>query len=360
MSLDRKIEDWKAGVEQVPWDAVRERRVLHRIVSERRQATSPVARRWLLGATALTASAVALLLGFLLFGTGGEPSEPTQAGGRSLDEGGSAPFAAAGQFKLQDGSVATYLTPAVVEVEQQSPTAIHLSHLHGQVRYQVVRSPERAFVVNANGIEIQVAGTVFVVDVDLAEVHVKVEQGEVVVDGSAGIVELGAGEELILACRASSPTGRLFGGAEPAPAGLSVTIDAPERPSGKGDHKSAPSFDQLLREADRARRAGNNDLAASTLKQLINLYAGNGRIVSVLFTLGKVENQRGRYVDAARAFRKCWRSSPRGTLAEDALFQEATSWYRIGRLREAQATAQRYLDNYPNGPYADRMRRISQ
>ncbi|MBW2278915.1 MAG: tetratricopeptide repeat protein, partial [Deltaproteobacteria bacterium] len=90
------------------------------------------------------------------------------------------------------------------------------------------------------------------------------------------------------------------------------------------------------------------------------LFPGNGRIVSVLFTLGKVENQRGRYVESARAFRKCWRSYPRGTLAEDAHYQEAISWDRIGRIREAQAAARRYLESFPNGPYADRMRRISQ
>jgi hypothetical protein len=286
--------------------------------------------------------------------------EPALAQGRSPDEGGSVPFAAAGQFKLQDGSVATYLTPAVLEVEQQSPTAIHLSHMHGQVRYQVVRSPQRAFVVNANGIEIQVVGTVFVVDVGRMDVHVKVEQGEVVVDGNAGIVELSAGEEIILACRDTAPTGQLFADDEPEDDGLSVAIDAPQGPPQQSDEQSVPSFEQLLREADRARRVGDNDRAASTLRKLINLYPGNGRLVSVLFTLGKVESQRGRYVDAARAFRRCWRSSPRGTLAEDALFQEATSWYRIGRLREAQATARRYLDNYPDGPYAERMRRISE
>lgn len=360
MTLDRKIEDWKAGVEQVPWDAVRERRVLARLTADRRSATRAVSRRLLLGATALAASAVAVLLGYLVFGTGGDPAAPAMAGGRSLGEGGSAAIAVGGKLKLQDGSVATYLTPAVVEVEQQSHTAIHLSHLHGQVRYQVVRAPNRTFMVNANGIEIHVAGTVFVVDVDLVDVHVKVERGEVTVDGSTGIVELGAGEEIILACRDSSPTRQLLGGDEPEAAGLSVTIDAPEGAPRRGDGKSAPSFDQLLREADRARRTGDNDLAASTLKKLINLYPGNGRIVSVLFTLGKVENQRGRYVDAARAFRKCWRSSPRGTLSEDAHYQEAISWDRIGKIREAQAAARRYLERFPNGPYADRMRRISQ
>ncbi|MBW2278498.1 MAG: FecR domain-containing protein, partial [Deltaproteobacteria bacterium] len=287
MTLDQNIEDWKQGVEQVPWDAVRERRVLARLVSHRRSATGHWSRRWRLGAAALAASAVVVMLGFVVFGTGGESGEPAQALGRGLDQVESATIATAGKIRLQDGSVATYLTPAVVEVEQQSSTAIHLSHLHGQVRYQVVRSPDRTFVVNANGIEIQVVGTIFVVDVDLVDVHVKVERGEVVVDSGSGIVELGAGEEIILACRDSSTTNQLLGRHEPKPGGLSVTIDAPEGPLRRGDIRNTPSFDQLLREADRARRAGDNDLAASELKKLISLFPGNGRIVSVMFKLGK-------------------------------------------------------------------------
>jgi hypothetical protein len=360
MTLEQQIKDWKAGVEQVPWDAVRERRVLARLKSERRAETGSARRRWLLGAAALAASAAAVLVAFLLFGTVTEPVAPTNAGLADHAESETAPIPSAGSFKLQDGSVATYLTPAVLEVEEQSATAIHLSQLHGQVRYEVVRAPDRSFVINANGIEIQVVGTVFVVDVDIVDVHVKVERGQVVVDSGAGIVELGTGEEIILACRDFTPLDQGRGHDEPKARGLSVAIDAREGPAQRGDGKTGPSFDQLLKEADRARRAGNSDLAASTLKRLISLYPGNGRLVSVLFTLGKVESQRGRYVEAARAFRKCWRSSPRGTLAEDALYQEAISWDRIGRIREAQAAARRYLESYPAGPYAERMRRISQ
>jgi hypothetical protein len=360
MTLEQQINDWKTGVEQVPWDSVRERRVLNRLTAGRRAAAGHSYRRLLLGATAIAASAAAVLVAFLVFGDATEPDEPLPGGGSIPDQDGPAAIAAAGTFKLQDGSVATYLTPAVLEVEEQSATAIHLSQLHGQVRYEVVRSPGRNFVVNANGIEIQVVGTVFVVDVDLVDVHVKVEHGQVVVDSGSGIVELGAGEEIILACRDSATPDQGRGRDEPESRGLSVAINAREGPHPNGDVKTAPSFDQLLREADRARRAGDNDLAASTLRKLISLYPGNGRIVSVLFTLGKVESQRGRYVEAARAFRKCWRSSPRGTLAEDAHYQEAISWDRIGRIREAQAAARRYLESYPHGPYADRMRRISQ
>jgi len=360
MTLERKIEDWKSGVEQVPWDPVRERRVLARLLADRRAAAGRSPRRWVLGAAALAASVAVLVVGFSLFGTGGEPATPDIAGAGAPARSGDGSTTAAGTFRLQDGSLATYLTPAVLEVEEQSPTSIRLSQLHGQVRYEVVRAPHRTFLVDANGIEIQVVGTVFVVDVDTVDVRVRVERGQVVVDSGAGIVELGAGEEIVLACREQLSPDQLAGRDEPEPGGLAVTIDAPEGGPRTVESKATPSFEELLREADRARRAGDNDLAASVLKRLISSYPGDGRIVSVLFTLGKVESQRGRYVEAAHAFRKCWHSSPRGTLAEDAHYQEAISWDRIGRIREAQTAARRYLESYPEGPYADRMRRISQ
>lgn len=358
MALDKKIADWKAGVEHVPWDAVQERRVLTRVLADRRAAAGPLSRGRLLGAAAFAAAAVAALLIVLGLGADTGPAHPAAEYGR--DDPVAVTGAGTGRFKFLDGSVATYLTPAMVEVEEQSPSSIRLAHLHGQVRYQVAHAPGRSFVVNANGVEIQVVGTVFVVDVDPVDVHVRVDRGVVVVDSGTGIVELVAGEEIILACRDGAAVGLPLEADEPEAPSMTVAIQPPEGPARRGDSPHVPSFDQLLREVDRARRAGDNDLAAVTLKKLIASYPGNGRIVSVLFTLGKVESQRGRYVDAARAFRKCWRSSPRGTLAEDAHFQEAISWDRIGRIREAQAAAQRYLESFPEGPYAERMRRLAQ
>jgi hypothetical protein len=357
MTLEKRIADWKAGVERVPWDAVQERRVLARIRADRRETRAPLSRGRLLGAAAFAAVAVVAML--TVYGIAPGPAEPAFDRPEGPDTSPTTQTGT-GRFKFPDGSIATYLTPAVVEVEEQSPESIRLDHLHGQVRYQVVPRPGRSFVVNANGIEVQVVGTVFVVDVDLVDVRVKVDRGMVVVDSGSGIVELSAGEEIVLACRDGVEVEPLLAPDAAEGASLSVAIEAAERAPLREDARNGPTFDQLLREVDRARRAGDNERAATTLKQLISSYPGNGRIVSVLFTLGKVESQRGRYVEAARAFGKCWRSSPRGTLAEDAHFQEAIAWDRIGRIREAQGAARRYLESFPNGPYAERMRRLAQ
>ena len=66
----------------------------------------------------------------------------------------------------------------------------------GRVRYEVPPLPDRAFVVFAGGVRVQVKGTVFVVDIDAGKVTVKVERGLVRVAAKSGEVALGAGDEL--------------------------------------------------------------------------------------------------------------------------------------------------------------------
>ncbi len=362
MNFDHTIEAWRNGVEEVKWDAVTERRVLTRLLSYRRESRNAVSRPKLVAAAAIAAAVLAILgLFMFMFDNGAHPAvldEPElNIAGRGAEQGSGTGLS---QLRFLDGSTATYLTVAEVDVEEQSISAVKIWHKSGQVRYQVEKIPGREFVVNAGGIEVRVVGTVFIVEVDVTDVRVKVERGVVIIDSGSGVVELTAGEEIVLAGRDRSNEQSVAVADEEPEAPLlkgtvAVADGAPKRYDG-----GAPSFPYLMREVDRARRRGDNNLAAKLLHKLVTLYPGDGRIVAVLYTLGKVESQRGRYVDAARAFRKCWRSSPRGTLAEDAHFQEAISLDRIGHLREANRAAKRYLDKFPDGPYADRMRKITQ
>ncbi len=367
MNLDRHIESWQKSTDQVNWDPVTERRVLMKVLAFRKDVRSAVSRPRLLAAAAMIAAAAALVIAGL-FALGDESAIESRTD-LSPSVQGSIAAAGTSQIRFLDGSTATYLTVAEVEVEEQSSSAVKLWHKHGEVRYRVEKASSREFLVNACGVEIRVVGTVFVVKVSGSDVRVRVEQGVVTVDSGSGVVQLTAGEEISLAGRE--------GGTEIA--SPDHTREAPmlTGTSGVGESGSAmggrtrgsagdrsddnvSSFAQLMREVDRARKLGDNVRAAGQLRKLVTLYPGDGRVVSVLFTLGKVESHRGRYVEAARAFRKCWRSAPRGTLAEDAHYQEAISWERIGRLREAGKAAGRYLEKFPNGPYADRMRRISE
>ncbi len=362
MNLDNAIKAWKTGIEEARWDTVTERRVLTRLLSHRRESRKAVSRPRLVAAAAIAAAVLAILgLFMFMFDDGTHPAVPENT---KLDiaglGAGQGPKAGLSQLRFLDGSTATYLTTAEVDVEEQSVSAVKIWHKNGQVRYQVKKIPGREFLVNAGGIEVRVVGTVFIVEVDITDVRVKVERGVVIVDSGSGVVELTAGEEIVLAGRDRSNEQSVASVDEEPEAPLlkgtvSVVDGAP-----KQYDESVPSFSYLMREVDRARKRGDNNLAAKLLHKLVTIYPGDGRVVSVLYTLGKVESQRGRYVDAARAFRKCWRSSPRGTLAEDAHFQEAISLDRIGHLREANNAARRYLDKFPDGPYADRMRKITQ
>ncbi len=362
MNFDHTIEAWRNGIEEAMWDTVTERRVLTRLLSHRRESRKTVSRPRLVAAVAIAAAVLAIFgLFMFMFDNGAHPAVPEDAkldiAGLGAEQGSGTGLS---QLRFLDGSTATYLTTAEVDVEEQSISAVKIWHKNGQVRYQVEKIPGREFVVNAGGIEVRVVGTVFIVEVDVTDVRVKVERGVVIVDSGSGVVELTAGEEIVLAGRDRSNEQSVAAiDEEPEAPMLNGTVSVVEGAPKQYD-EAVPSFSYLMREVDRARKRGDNNLAAKLLRKLVTIYPGDGRVVSVLYTLGKVESQRGRYVDAARAFRKCWRSSPRGTLAEDAHFQEAISLDRIGHLREANKAANRYLDKFPNGPYADRMRRITQ
>ena len=362
MNLDQTIEAWRNSVGEAKWDTVTERRVLTKLLSYRRESRSTVSRPRLVAVAAMAAAVLAILgLAIFMFDNGTHPTMSKEAepdiAGAGAEHGSGAGLS---QLRFLDGSTATYLTVAEVDVEEQSISAVRIWHKSGQVRYQAKKIPTREFTVNAGGIEVKVVGTVFVVEVDVTDVRVKVERGMVIVDSGSGVVELTAGEEIVLAARdRSSEQSVAMAKEEPEAPLLTGTIAVADGTPKRYD-ESAPSFSCLMREVDRARKRGDNNLAAKLLLKLVVLYPGDGRIVSVLYTLGKVESQRGRYVDAARAFHKCWRSSPGGTLAEDAHFQEAISLDRIGHLREANKAAKRYLDKFPDGPYAGRMRKITQ
>jgi TolA-binding protein len=77
------------------------------------------------------------------------------------------------------------------------------------------------------------------------------------------------------------------------------------------------------------------------------------------FTLGRVLledlSQPGR---AADAFRRAQQLAPKGPLASDALAREADAAQRAGQADRARQLAARYLELYPSGPQAQRLRKL--
>jgi transmembrane sensor len=121
---------------------------------------------------------------------------------------------------------------------------------------------------------------------------------------------------------------------------------------------SAPSANTLLARADAERRSGDLAAAAATLRELLGRYPGDRRAALAWFTLGKVERARGRAADAAKAFQTGFSLAPDGSVAEDALAEEAVAWAAANNPAAARAAAQLYSRRFPQGTHSGRMQRI--
>lgn len=319
-----------------PWDDLREKRVLRSVRSARtRRLRTRQRARWALAcAAALAVLGVLVGVGYEIRSEGPVATEAT-------------PAASAGSvLSLADGSRLSVQPNADVEVEVQTAAEVRLAQRAGEVLYEVPTNPLRRFEVRAAGVRIRVKGTAFRVRVASEAVVVRVERGRVVVEDASGAAELGAGEELRRAIRA----------AEPGPPSIAVS-DLPEvtAPTPSSSAGPSPSVEELLARADSARAAGRHDEAASALQQILGTYPKDKRIGTVLFTLGRVERARGNHAAAAAHFRSC----SRGSLAEDALAEEAASWQAAGQAGQARDAATRYLQRFPDGPHVARMQRIA-
>lgn len=349
----------------VPWDDVRQRRVLGRVeaaVGARAKAGARGRRAWLgAGVAAGVVAAAAVVLALALPSGSGEPpveaalaspelepqAEPTGTGA-DVEASPSIPFARWPELRLPDRSLASLRHGARVDVAVQREDLVRLVQHGGEVRYEVEPDRARAFVVEAAGVEVRVVGTIFTVDVtgEPPRVTVEVERGLVEVDNGERVAELGPGDRLSVA-------GSSAAGGEPADD--VIVLDASE-PATHRTTRPAPSVDALLADADAARASGNLPRAAAALSELVRRHSDDPRAYGAYFQLGKVERARGRHAAAAAAFVKCWKRAPRGPLAEDARAEAAVSWHAAGRDEEARTAAEGYLARHPGGTHEARMR----
>lgn len=349
----------------VPWDDVRQRRVLGRVeaaVGARAKAGARGRRAWLgAGVAAGVVAAAAVVLALALPSGSGEPpaeaalaspelepqAEPTDTGA-DVEASPSIPFARWPELRLPDRSLASLRHGARVDVAVQREDLVRLVQHGGEVRYEVEPDRARAFVVEAAGVEVRVVGTIFTVDVtgEPPRVTVEVERGLVEVDNGERVAELGPGDRLSVA-------GSSAAGGEPADD--VIVLDASE-PATHRTTRPAPSVDALLADADAARASGNLPRAAAALSELVRRHSDDPRAYGAYFQLGKVERARGRHAAAAAAFVKCWKRAPRGPLAEDARAEAAVSWHAAGRDEEARTAAEGYLARHPGGTHEARMR----
>lgn len=330
-----------------PWNDLREQRVLARIQEVRRHGQARPVRPILVGggvAAAAVCGAVAITMTW---------RHPTAAA-PALAVAPAVAVASATDvheqlMALADGSQAILVRNARVQVEEQRPDLVHVAQESGEVRYEVRPDPSREFVVFAPGATVRVRGTIFTVEVESDQVKVSVQRGKVEVNDGARTRDLVVGETLGIPARPRPAADEDSDGNE-ASGGTAEPAAVPKT--------GVPSFSDLLARADRARAAGRQDDAAGFLDVLLATHPHDARAPSALFALGKVERARQRPETSARAFERCWQGAPKGPLAQDALAEAATSWASGGQTQAAKADAKRYLERWPDGLAAARMRAI--
>lgn len=363
------------GASPVPWDDVRQRRVLGRVeaaVGARAGGRAQGRGAWLgAGVVAGVVAAAAVVLALVLPSSSGEAplDDPTLASrelepeaeptgtGADVEASPSIPFAAWPELRLPDRSRASLRHGARVDVAVQREDLVRLVQHGGEVRYEVEPDRARAFVVEAAGVEVRVVGTIFTVELtgEPPRVTVEVERGLVEVDNGERVAELGPGDRLSVAGR---PAALDAGESDGAREDDVIVLDASEPAATHRTAKPAASVEALLADADAARASGNLPRAAAALSELVRRHSDDPQAYGAYFQLGKVERARGRHAAAAAAFVRCWKRSPKGSLAEDARAEAAVSWHAAGRDEEARAAAEGYLARHPGGTHEARMRSL--
>jgi transmembrane sensor len=262
-------------------------------------------------------------------------------------------------WALADQSRATALTTGTeVVVEEDAPLRTLVRLDRGGARFDVARRPERTFQVRAGGVVVSVIGTVFDVEVVADRIGVAVEHGAVEVTWNLGRKRLVAGE------RGWFPPLVLSGGDAAIAGGGPATIGAPaasvERSEPAPSAQAGTSARELLAESDSARTRGELARGAELLRRILREHPKDPRAPLAAFTLGRLLlNELGRPREAAAAFHEVQVRAPRGQFAEDALAREVEAWKQAAEPARARAVAETYLERYPGGRHARRVKALA-
>jgi len=115
----------------------------------------------------------------------------------------------------------------------------------------------------------------------------------------------------------------------------------------------------LLALADAARLSGETSRAVDALLTLRQRFPGSTSAATGAFSLGRLAfDQRAAYAEAARWFATYLNDQPQGPLMADAIGRLMEARDRAGDRQAARGDAARYLQRFPDGPYAGTARVI--
>jgi hypothetical protein len=256
-------------------------------------------------------------------------------------------------LRFSDGSVVELGAGAAARVVGWDATTASVLLERGELRASLVAT-ERRWTLRAGGFRVHVLGARFTLRWDPARRrgHVAVEQGALRVEGPGVRSRVLAASDVLALGEAPEPT------SVPAVAPAAAAPPARAKPLGPRRERVLADPGALLAAADDARAAGRNDDAAAALRRFVTEHGADARAPVAWFTLGRVEGERGRHADAARAFERAASYGARLAVLEDALAAVALSWARAGDATRARAAAVRYLAAFPAGAYGSKLQAI--
>jgi len=317
----------------LPWSPARQQQVSWAVMSriEKARRRRPLIALSLAGAVAATA--------FVLVWQRRAPSEATTAVAAPACQ--LATSLADGTRIVRDDA-ATVLRKTV-----EDPDDVLFELDTGGARFEVARRPARVFRVHAGDVTVQVIGTGFHVQRAGTRCQVAVDHGRVLVSWWGGSRELGAGEQGTFPPDAATST--VSESPVAAPPVSALATSAPGHLSRRAPLAAGP--EALFARADRARAAGQPEVAVATLRELRARFPRDPRAGAAAFTTGRLLLESlHRPRDAAAAFAEA-RAEARGdsALAEDALAREVESWHAAGDRDAARTRAALYRSLFPNG-----------
>lgn len=126
-----------------------------------------------------------------------------------------------------------------------------------------------------------------------------------------------------------------------------------------GSKKVEDNPADLMLAADVARLSRHPAEATRFLSRVADGFPRDQRAPLAAFTLGRVLlEDLGQPARAADAFRRAQQLAPRGPLASDALAREALAAQRSGQAERSRLLARRYLELFPKGSQAERLRKL--
>ncbi len=298
---------------------------------------------------------------------------------------------------FSDGSVLLLEPEARGRVMELGDSGARFVLEQGKLSASVVHREASSWTVVAGPFEVRVTGTRFDVQWTPAaeSFELRLLEGSVQVTGpSLGSGRaVRAGESLVVALRERavdpSPARPAASSLTPEPRPAAPSLEAPAAaPSSRradtlpalralsvaGDYAElmriaeASGFTELCLRAgpadlmllaDAARLSGKTERAAQALGLLRDRFARHPSAATAAFLLGRIALERdGAAARAARWFETYLDEQPSGPLAGDALIRLSECRATLGDADGARSAARRYLTAHPQGPHAERARRL--